>query len=109
MTVVHATKENFEQEVKNADEPVLVDFFASWCGPCNMLAPVFEELSGEYEGKLKFAKVSTESDGEIAEEYAVRGIPCLIVMKDGKEVDRIVGFSPKEALKKKVDEILGSM
>ena len=106
MAVTHATNDNFEEEVKKAETPVIVDFWAPWCAPCNMLGPVFEELSGEYEGKLKFVKVNTEDAADIASEYAVQGIPCLIVTKDGKEVDRIVGFAPKDALKQKIDAIL---
>jgi len=86
---------------------VLVDFWASWCGPCKMLTPVFEELSAEFEGKVKFVKVSTEEAPEIAQKYNVSGIPCLVLMKKGEEVDRIVGFLPKPMLKEKIEGMLG--
>ena len=98
--------ENFEQEVVKSEMPVIVDFWASWCGPCKMLTPVFEEVSKDYEGKLKFAKVSTEEFPNVAQQNNITGIPCLIIFKDGKEVDRIVGFNPAPALKQKIDAIL---
>ena len=105
--MLEITKDNFEKEVKGSEIPVLVDFWAEWCPPCKMLGPVFEELSGEYADKLKFVKVNVEENQELAGKYEVRGIPCLILMKKGEEVDRIVGFLPKEQLKAKIDEIMG--
>lgn len=108
MAEIELNANNFESTI-NDEIPVIVDFWASWCGPCQMLAPIFEELSSEYsDDKLKFAKASTEDEGvqAFASKYGVTGIPCLIIFKGGKEVDRIVGFSPKEALKAKVDAIL---
>ena len=98
----------FEKLIKS-DLPVIVDFWASWCGPCKMLTPVFEELSKDYTGKLQFAKLSTEQFPEVAANHDVQGIPCLIIFHKGKEVDRIVGFAPKEVLKKKIDTVLGRM
>lgn len=107
--LVHLNQENFDKEVKDSDVPVLVDFWAEWCGPCRMLGPVFEELSGEYEGKLKFAKLNTEEQPEIAGSFSIMGIPSMVIMKDGKEVDRLVGFMPKEVLKQKIDSALVSL
>ena len=106
MAVTHITPDNFEDVVNNSDLPVLVDFWAPWCGPCQMMGPVFEELSGEYEGKVVFAKLNTEDHPELAGQFGIQGIPSLLVMNEGKEVDRIVGFAPKDVLKQKLDASL---
>ena len=106
MATVQITQENFQSEVSESDVPVVLDFWAAWCGPCQAMGPVFEELSDEYEGKVKFGKVDTEKEREIAGYFKVRGIPSLSVIVDGGEIDRIVGFSPKDALKKKIDKAL---
>ena len=107
--MLELTKNNFEKEVKNSDTPVIVDFWASWCGPCMAMAPTFEELSKEYEGKLKFAKLNVEDNQDIAGQFSIRGIPCLVVFNKGEEADRIIGSMPKEALKEKIDDILGKI
>lgn len=107
--LIYINKENFEREVKESNVPVIIDFWAEWCAPCKMMGPVFEELSKEYEGKLKFAKLNTEEEPELASSFNIMGIPSSLVMKDGKEVDRIVGFLPKEMLKQKIDSVLESM
>ena len=96
----------FQSDVLKSKLPVIVDFWAEWCGPCKMMAPVFEEVSKEYSGKLNFAKLNTEQFGEIAAESGVTGIPCLIIFHKGEEADRIVGFMPKPMLMQKIDEIL---
>lgn len=104
--MIEITKENFEKEVKKSAVPVIIDFFADWCGPCQMMKPVFEKISDDYKGKLKFAKVNTENNPELAAKFEVQGIPCLIIANNGKEVDRIVGFMPEIPLKKEIDKIL---
>jgi thioredoxin 1 len=106
--VLEINEENYQKEVMESNIPVIVDFWASWCGPCQMMAPVFEELSedSEFAGKMKFVKLSTENSPGLAQQNNVSGIPCLIVFKDGKEAHRIVGFSPKDALKDKIREAL---
>lgn len=90
--------ENFEKEVLNSEKPVLVDFFADWCGPCKMMAPIVEELATELEGKAKVGKLNVDENSDIAIEYNVMSIPTLIVFKNGKEEKRLVGVRNKEEL-----------
>lgn len=106
MALVHMTEKNFESEALKSNVPVIVDFWADWCPPCKMLAPVFEELSSEYSGKLKFAKLNTDEASGIAQKYGVMSIPTLILFKGGKEAGRIVGAMPKQELKKRIDSLL---
>lgn len=109
MSVIELNADNVEKEVKQSDMPVIIDFWAEWCGPCQMMGPVFKELSSDYEGKLKFAKANTEENAAIAQEYGVQSIPTLVIVKDGKEVDRLVGFAPKEVLKNNIDQSLSKL
>lgn len=104
--VMELSEDSFTAKVLESKIPVIVDFWASWCGPCKMMAPVFEELSKNYAGRLTFAKISTEEYPAAAEEYGITGIPCLILFSKGKEVDRIIGFQQKEPLKSKIDALL---
>lgn len=90
--------ENFEKEVLNSEQPVLVDFYADWCGPCKMMAPVVEELAGELQGKAKVGKINIDENQELAIEYNVMSIPTLIIFKDGKEFKRFVGARDKNEL-----------
>ena len=100
------TDTDFEQQVVKSDRPVLVDFWAEWCMPCKMIAPIVEELSQEYDGKLDFAKLDVDSNPATAMTYGVRSIPTLLIFKGGKPVDQIVGAVPKGMLKKKIDSAL---
>ena len=100
---------DFKKEVVDSKMPVLVDFYADWCGPCRMLGPVLEDLSKDFDGKLKFVKLNTEEYPDVAQEYNVQGIPCVIFFKNGKEINRIVGFAPKPAMKAKIQGIVDEM
>jgi thioredoxin 1 len=93
MSALHAvSQQSFQSDVLASNEPVLVDFWAPWCGPCRMLAPVVEKLAQNYAGRVKFVKLNTDENPEIAGRYGITGIPCLILFKGGQEVDRFVGF-----------------
>ena len=98
--VVMLNEDNFRQEVLKSEMPVLVDFWAAWCGPCKMVGPIVEELANDYVGKAKVCKLNVDDCGRIAQSYGVMSIPTLILFKDGQEVNRIVGFRPKAELAK---------
>ena len=97
---------NFDEVVLQAKTPVLVDFWAPWCGPCRMVAPVVDELAEEYEGRVSFGKVNVDDNPKIASQYGIMSIPTLILFKDGKPLSNIVGFRPKDELKKSLENAL---
>ncbi len=98
MAEIILTKENFEEEVLKADKPVLIDFWATWCGPCRMLSPVIEEIAKEYDGKVKVGKVNVDEQPELASAFRVASIPTVVVMKEGEVTNTSVGFRPKEQI-----------
>ncbi len=97
------TESNFDNEVMNSDQPVLVDFWAEWCGPCKMVGPVVEELAKEYEGKAKIGKVNVDENPNISAKFGIRSIPTILYIKGGEVVDKSVGAVPKAALAEKLD------
>lgn len=105
--LLKVTDSTFETEVLEADEPTLVDFWASWCGPCKMVAPVVEEIAQEYSDHLRVAKMDVDSNGQTPANYGIQGIPTLILFKDGEEVARIVGFRPKNNMMEELKPHLG--
>ena len=96
----------FSSDVLDHDTPVLVDFWAPWCGPCRMVAPIVEELAEDYDGRVKFVKLNTDENPMVAGQYGIRSIPTLLVFKDGEKVGEIIGFRPKGDLSKRLDEAL---
>ncbi len=102
MTELKITRENFENEVLNSDKPVLIDFWASWCGPCRMLSPTISEIAEEYKDKVKVGKVNVDEEEELAAMFGVSSIPLLVVMKDGKVVNSAVGVRPKNQIVKMI-------
>lgn len=100
------TKDNFQKEVLESDIPVLVDFYADWCGPCKMMFPVVEALAEEYDGKIKIGKVNSDEEMDLTTSFQVRSIPSFFIIKDGKVVENIVGAISKEALEEKLNKLL---
>ncbi len=103
--LLHVTDGDFDQQILQSDIPALVDFWAAWCGPCRTVGPVVEELAGEYKGKIKVAKLDVDSNKQVAGKYGVRGIPTLMLFKDGQVVDQIVGAVPKSRIKELLDKV----
>lgn len=104
MAELKITKNNFESEVMNSTLPVLIDFFADWCGPCRMLAPTVEQLAEEYEGRIKVGKVNVDEEPELANRFRVASIPTLVFMKDGKIVATSLGLRPKDDLEAMINQ-----
>ena len=102
------TDDNFEREVLESTAPVLVDFWAAWCGPCKMIAPIVKELSGEYEGKAKVCKLDVDSAQKTATEFGIRSIPTLLIFKEGKVADQVIGAVPKQQITEKLDAVLAN-
>jgi len=106
MSLLHLTEGNFKKEVLESDLPVLVDFWAPWCGPCRIIAPVIEELAREYHGKVKVGKVNIDENPAVATRYTIMSIPTVIFFKRGKVADQVVGALGKADLKRKIEESL---
>ncbi|MBM3833785.1 MAG: thioredoxin [Verrucomicrobia bacterium] len=105
--IVTLTESNFAQEVIQSPTPVLVDFWAEWCGPCKMIAPILDEIAGEYDGKLKIGKVNIDEQQKLATQHGIRAIPTLLLFKNGEVANQIVGLRSKRDLKANIDRVAG--
>ena len=104
--IIHSSESSFGNDVLQSKLPVMVDFWAEWCGPCRAIAPVLEELSDDFDGKAHIVKVNVDENGKLAGDYEVHGIPCLVIFKDGKEVERVTGAGSKEVYAEKLEQFV---
>jgi len=104
--IIELNEANFENEVKKSDIPVMIDFWAAWCGPCRMIAPFVEEASKTYDGKIKVGKLDVDNNQRIASEFAIMSIPAVLFFKNGQVVDHVIGAVPKKTLFDRIDKIL---
>ena len=102
---ITGTDDNFKEEVLDSNVPVLVDFWATWCGPCKIIAPIVEELAEEFDGKAKVIKVDVDQNQDVAGQFGIRSIPTIVFFKNGEEVDRVIGAVPKNTLKDKLSDL----
>lgn len=107
--VKHLTSRNFQEEVIESEIPVIIDFWAEWCMPCKIVAPIFEELAKEYAGKMKFAKVNVDENPDLAATFGIHSIPTFLIFHKGKVVEKLVGAMPKDHFKKFIDHVLSSI
>lgn len=106
MPLSHLDNNNFQKEIIQSNVPALVDFWATWCGPCKMISPIIDEIAKEYDGKLKVSKINIDDSPELASQFGIMSIPTLLFFKDGEVIDQITGVVSKATLKEKIDEIL---
>lgn len=106
--IIEITDENFKSEVLESDKVVLVDFWAPWCAPCRMISPIIEQVAEKMDGKMKFGKMNTDMNQKTAMDFQIMAIPTLLVFKGGKEVDRIIGFKPKEQLEDQLNFLISA-
>ena len=104
--VLHVNQSSFNEEVLNSQIPVFVDFWAEWCGPCRAIAPVLENLAKDFDGKVKIVKINVDKETELANKYNISAIPSLIIVKNGKEIDRIVGGATKEVYAERINKVI---